>query len=201
MRRGRVVDRIELRDRRVRRRPAARRLGRPTRRARRRRAAAVLRGARAAARGARARRARRRRSRGDRDAGCPTAPAAACGSLVPQRGEKRGLLDLATRNAAMAYQTHFGEGADAAFDALDTLARVLALPVAAAAHRMLRHLDAPGPRDRRVDGRVRRRTDAAGRVPEVQDQGLIGRSALTIRPRIGTRTADQVAGACHAWQP
>src|SRR5262249_28510293 len=31
--------------------------------------------------------------------------------LVPRRGEKRGLLDLASRNAGLAYQTHFGDGA------------------------------------------------------------------------------------------
>jgi excinuclease ABC subunit C len=47
---------------------------------------------------------------------------------VPQRGDKRGLLDLASRNAAMAYQSHFGEGAGAAFDALETLRAALALP-------------------------------------------------------------------------
>ncbi len=48
--------------------------------------------------------------------------------VVPRRGEKRGLLDLATRNAAVAYQSHFGEGAVVSFDALDTLRAVLALP-------------------------------------------------------------------------
>jgi excinuclease ABC subunit C len=48
--------------------------------------------------------------------------------LVPRRGEKRGLLDLATRNAALAYQTHFSEGATSAFDALDELRATLALP-------------------------------------------------------------------------
>ncbi|MEI6245472.1 MAG: excinuclease ABC subunit UvrC, partial [Acidobacteriota bacterium] len=47
---------------------------------------------------------------------------------VPRRGDKRGLLDLATRNAAMAYQQQFSEGAGAAFDALDTLRAVLNLP-------------------------------------------------------------------------
>nr|PZN82737.1 MAG: excinuclease ABC subunit C [Acidobacteriota bacterium] len=47
---------------------------------------------------------------------------------VPQRGEKRGLLDLAMRNAAMAYQTHFADGATTAFEALDTLRGLLALP-------------------------------------------------------------------------
>ena len=47
---------------------------------------------------------------------------------VPRRGDKRGLLELATRNAGLSYQTHFGDGATRAFDALDELARVLALP-------------------------------------------------------------------------
>jgi len=47
---------------------------------------------------------------------------------VPQRGDKRGLLDLASRNASMAYQTHFGDGSTTAFEALDTLRAVLNLP-------------------------------------------------------------------------
>ena len=46
---------------------------------------------------------------------------------TPTRGDARGLLDLAARNAAMAYQTHFGEGASSAFEALDTLRSVLGL--------------------------------------------------------------------------
>jgi excinuclease ABC subunit C len=48
---------------------------------------------------------------------------------TPRRGEKRGLVDLAARNAAMAYQTHFGEGATTAFEALETLRTALELPV------------------------------------------------------------------------
>lgn len=47
---------------------------------------------------------------------------------VPKRGDRRGLIELATRNAAMAYQQHFGDGAGAAFEALDTLRAVLNLP-------------------------------------------------------------------------
>ncbi len=47
--------------------------------------------------------------------------------VEPRRGEKRGLLELASRNAALGYQTHFSEGATAAFDALETLRGVLAL--------------------------------------------------------------------------
>jgi excinuclease ABC subunit C len=48
--------------------------------------------------------------------------------VVPQRGDKRGLVDLAGRNAAMAYQTRFGDGASTAYEALDTLRALLALP-------------------------------------------------------------------------
>jgi excinuclease ABC subunit C len=47
---------------------------------------------------------------------------------VPQRGGKRGLLDLASRNAAMAYQTHFSDGATSSFAALETLRGLLGLP-------------------------------------------------------------------------
>jgi excinuclease ABC subunit C len=48
--------------------------------------------------------------------------------VVPRRGDKRGLVDLATRNAAVAYQSHFADGETSAFDALDTLRAVLGLP-------------------------------------------------------------------------
>jgi excinuclease ABC subunit C len=48
--------------------------------------------------------------------------------LVPQRGEKRGLIDLANRNAALGYQTRFNQTPAAESDALETLQAVLALP-------------------------------------------------------------------------
>ena len=48
--------------------------------------------------------------------------------VVPKRGEKRGLLDLAARNAQVAYQTRFNETVAAHYDALETLRQVLALP-------------------------------------------------------------------------
>ena len=64
--------------------------------------------------------------------------------LVPQRGDKRGLVDLANRNAALAYQARFNQGTAAQYDALETLQAVLALPAAAPTHRMLRHLHLPG---------------------------------------------------------
>jgi excinuclease ABC subunit C len=47
--------------------------------------------------------------------------------IAPQRGEKRGLVDLATRNAALAYDTRFNQATAAQYDALETLQAVLAL--------------------------------------------------------------------------
>jgi excinuclease ABC subunit C len=48
--------------------------------------------------------------------------------VVPQRGEKRGLIELANRNAALAYQNRFNQNVAAQYDALETLQSVLALP-------------------------------------------------------------------------
>ena len=62
----------------------------------------------------------------------------------------------------------------AQYDALETLQHVLGAAGAAAADRVLRHLDDPGQRDRGVDGGLRRRPDAARRVSEVRIRGLGG---------------------------
>jgi len=48
--------------------------------------------------------------------------------VVPQRGEKRGLVDLAARNAALAYQNRFNQATTAQYEALETLQAVLKLP-------------------------------------------------------------------------
>jgi excinuclease ABC subunit C len=48
--------------------------------------------------------------------------------VVPQRGDKRSLVDLANRNAALAYQTRFDQGTTARYDALEMLQHVLGLP-------------------------------------------------------------------------
>src|SRR6202521_1603846 len=47
--------------------------------------------------------------------------------VVPQRGGKRGLVELAKRNAALAYQNRFNQAASAAYS-LETLRAVLTLP-------------------------------------------------------------------------
>src|SRR4051812_24783966 len=48
--------------------------------------------------------------------------------VVPQRGEKRGMVDLANRNAGIAYQTRFNQARAAQYDALEALQHVLNLP-------------------------------------------------------------------------
>jgi len=48
--------------------------------------------------------------------------------VVPQRGDKRALVDLATRNAELSYRTRFNETTVAHFEALETLRVVLGLP-------------------------------------------------------------------------
>ncbi len=50
--------------------------------------------------------------------------------VVPKRGEKRGLLDLAARNAEVAYQARFNGNVAANYDALETLRVVLGLRAA-----------------------------------------------------------------------
>ena len=47
---------------------------------------------------------------------------------VPRSQDRRGLLDLATRNASMAYQARFSGGAVANYEALESLRAILSLP-------------------------------------------------------------------------
>ncbi len=48
--------------------------------------------------------------------------------VAPKRGGKRGLIELAARNAALAYDARFNQLVAAQYDALETLQDVLALP-------------------------------------------------------------------------
>jgi excinuclease ABC subunit C len=48
--------------------------------------------------------------------------------VTPQRGEKRALLELAMRNAALAYESRFNETGTAQYDALETLRATFGLP-------------------------------------------------------------------------
>ncbi len=47
---------------------------------------------------------------------------------MPQRGDKKALLELAMRNSALAYRTRFDENATANYDALEVLQAALRLP-------------------------------------------------------------------------
>ena len=48
--------------------------------------------------------------------------------VVPQRGTKKGMMELAHRNASLTYRTRFDTDATANFDALESLQKVLRLP-------------------------------------------------------------------------
>jgi excinuclease ABC subunit C len=48
--------------------------------------------------------------------------------VVPQRGDKKDMVDLAQRNAAFSYRTRFDKEATAHYDALDLLKGILKLP-------------------------------------------------------------------------
>jgi len=48
--------------------------------------------------------------------------------VVPQRGTKKGMMELAHRNAALAYRTRFDANATANYDALESLQAALRLP-------------------------------------------------------------------------
>jgi excinuclease ABC subunit C len=48
--------------------------------------------------------------------------------VVPRRGDKRALVELATRNAELSYRTKFNEITAAHFDALETLRATIGLP-------------------------------------------------------------------------
>ena len=78
----------------------------------------------------------------------------------PQRGEKRRLAELAEENARLALE-HDASAAEQQrrrrVEALEQLRESLNLESLPGADRVLRRLEHPGPRDRRVDGRVRRR--------------------------------------------
>ena len=47
---------------------------------------------------------------------------------LPQRGDKKSMIELAQRNAALTYRTRFDENATANYDALESLQKALRLP-------------------------------------------------------------------------
>ena len=109
--------------------------------------------------------------------------------VVPRRGEKRGLLDLggAQRGGRLpgALQRERRRALRRARD--PPLACWRCPPPSP--HRVLRHLHHSGRRDRRVDGRLRRRAHEAVGVSEVQDT------------REGRRRSALGAGSVAGWRP
>ena len=90
---------------------------------------------------------------------------------VPQRGGKRELLQTAMLNARESFQRHKLRRAsdhNARARTLVALQEAFGPPRSATAHRVLRHLQPPGHRDRRLDGRDGRRPPEAVRLPPVQ---------------------------------
>ncbi len=112
---------------------------------------------------------------------------------VPKRGERRGLLDLAMRNAAIAYRTR-SQHAGAQWEALDALRVLLGLP---APPRRVEGFDISTIQGRDTvaslvvaeDGRMRR-----GEYRKYRVQGL---GAAEQGSGIGVRGPDDVASMCE----
>ena len=87
--------------------------------------------------------------------------------LVPQRGDKRGLLDLAGNNAKQSYDQRFRVMKPNAKAIQEALQDALGLPELPATHRVLRHFSHSGSGDRGLDGGVGRRPDEEVGLPQV----------------------------------
>ena len=74
--------------------------------------------------------------------------------VVPQRGTKKGMMELAHRNAALGYRSAFRCQRDRELRRARIVAGGVAITQTAATHRLLRYLDDPGQRNGRVDGGV-----------------------------------------------
>ena len=92
---------------------------------------------------------------------------------VPQRGDKRSLMETVARNAGQALALHKTRRASdltTRSRALEEIQQALGLAEAPLADRVLRRLEPAGHRGGRVDGRVRGRAAAQERLPAVRDQ-------------------------------
>src|SRR5436309_3078153 len=118
--------------------------------------------------------------------------------VVPQRGERRGFVDLANRNAALAYQTRFNQAKTAQYDALETLQHAIALP---ALPRRIECFDISTIQGSETvasmvvceDGRMRRADYRKFRI-----RGLAGVEPDRARDRAGARDAAGAAPAAPA---
>ena len=102
-----------------------------------------------------------------------------------ERGDKRRLLDLAERNAKLALDQERLKAErrrQQRVEALDDLQEALQPRRAAAADRVLRHLQPHGDAHRRVDGRLRGRRAEEGRLPALHDPRRRARACPTTSP-------------------
>ena len=113
--------------------------------------------------------------------------------VVPQRGDKKSLLELASRNAGIAYDSRFNAETLGNYEALETLRGAAAAARAAATDRLLRHLDDSGQRHRRVDGGVRRRPHEEGGIQEVPDTTTTTTTASATTARATATSGDRQA--------
>ena len=93
--------------------------------------------------------------------GCRSAPAAACGSSCRSAARSAGWSIWRTAMRRSRIRRASTRRRRRSTTRSRRCSAVLGAAGAAAAHRVLRHLDDSGQRDRRVDGRLRRRPDAA----------------------------------------
>ena len=124
--------------------------------------------------------------RGPRRRRSPCAAAGPVEVRAAERGDKRRILELAERNALLALDTErlkAERSRQQRVEALDELQAALQPRRAAAADRVLRHLDADGDEHRRVDGRVRGRRAEEERLPALHDPLARRRGRATTSPR------------------
>ena len=89
---------------------------------------------------------------------------------VPQRGDKRELIDLAGNNAKQSYDQRFRVLKPNARAIAEALQDALSSSRTPQAHRVLRHLAHSGSGNRSLDGRLGRRQDEEVRLPQVHHQ-------------------------------
>ena len=102
--------------------------------------------------------------------------------VVPQRGEKRGLVDLGDAQRGARLSDALQRRTRRRITTRSRRSRRAGAAGAAAAHRVLRHLDDAGQRDGRVDGGVRGRADAPQRVSQVPGARIRTRRSTASMP-------------------
>ena len=116
----------------------------------------------------------------------PSGAAGAVELRAAERGDKRRILDLAERNAQLALdqeQLKTERRRQQRVEALDGLQDALGARRAAAAHRVLRHLQPDGHPQGRLDGRLRGRRAEEVRLPALHASAATRRACPTTSPR------------------